>query len=255
MYSIKEKMSTPEEKPLITAAAAQTAAIASVAVINQAGSKIKKASQNGPLTFRMMGFVGGIAMVISNGLAILDRFMGFNWPGALIAFYECIFGIMIVLLEMPNIKCCQPEGLGHRIRYYCKFLEYTWGRGLFYFFVGSLQFSNFNMLDWAVGGYMMFAGFSAIVAGRSAAKSLQAFKRFIKNEEELKRKWEENDINGDGTMDVKELTAFIRSTGIKMTKNEIASTYMALDKNFDEKLTYEEFCTWWMNNEQGQISV
>jgi len=46
------------------------------------------------LTFRMMGFVGGIAMVISNGLAILDRFMGFNWPGALIAFYECIFGIM-----------------------------------------------------------------------------------------------------------------------------------------------------------------
>ena len=46
------------------------------------------------LTFRMMGFVGGIAMIISNGLAILDRFMGFNWTGALIALYECIFGIM-----------------------------------------------------------------------------------------------------------------------------------------------------------------
>jgi len=42
--------STPEEKPLITAAAAQTAAIAGVADINQAGSKIKKASQNGPVS-------------------------------------------------------------------------------------------------------------------------------------------------------------------------------------------------------------
>jgi hypothetical protein len=37
-----------------------------------------------------------------------------------------------------------------------------------------------------------------------------------------------------------------------MTTNEIASTYMSLDKNFDEKLTYEEFYMWWMNSEQGQ---
>ena len=43
-------MSAPEEKPLITTATAQTAAVAGVAIINQAGSKIKKASQNGPVS-------------------------------------------------------------------------------------------------------------------------------------------------------------------------------------------------------------
>jgi Ca2+-binding EF-hand superfamily protein len=108
------------------------------------------------------------------------------------------------------------------------------------------------MLDWAVGGYMMFVGFTAIVAGLAAAKNLKLLKFSIKNEEELRNKWEQYDEDGNGQLDIKELTHFIRESGIHMTRNEIASTYMSLDKNFDERLTYEEFFMWWMNHEQGQ---
>jgi hypothetical protein len=162
--------------------------------------------------------------------------------------------LAVTLLEMPSVYCCKSGNVNASIRRYCKFLEYTWGRGVFFFFVGSLQCTNFNMLDWAVGGYMMFVGVTAIIAGLAAAKNLKLLKFSIKNEEELKQKWEQYDINGDGSLDVKELSVFIRDTGITMTTNQIASTYMTLDKNFDEKLTFEEFYMWWMNNDQGQGS-
>lgn len=148
--------------------------------------------------------------------------------------------------------CCKSGNVSASIRYYCKFLEFTWGRGVFFFFVGSLQVTNFNMLDWAVGGYMMFVGITAIIAGLAAAKNMRLLKFSIKNEDDLKRKWEEFDTDGNGSLDVKELSVFIRESGVTMTTNEIASAYMALDKNFDEKLTYEEFYMWWMNSEQGQ---
>lgn len=155
---------------------------------------------------------------------------------------------------MPSVYCCKSGNANTGIRFYCKFLEYTWGRGAFFFFVGSLQFTNFNMLDWAVGGYMMFVGVTAIIAGIAAARSLKLFKFSIKSEADLKQKWDEHDVDGNGTLDVKELAAFIRDAGIDMTTNEIASIFMTLDKNFDDRISYEEFYMWWMSQQQGQGS-
>jgi hypothetical protein len=86
--------SKPESAPLISSSQAQVAAAAGVSAINAAGEKIKKATQDGPLTFRIMGFIGGIAMIVSNGLGIVDRFMSFNFTGSMIALYGCLFGIM-----------------------------------------------------------------------------------------------------------------------------------------------------------------
>jgi hypothetical protein len=87
-------MSQPEEKPLISTSQAQVAAVAGASAINEAGKKIKNATQDGPLTFRIMGLIGGIAMIVSNGLGIVDRFMSFNFTGSLTAIYGCLFGIM-----------------------------------------------------------------------------------------------------------------------------------------------------------------
>jgi EF-hand domain pair len=160
--------------------------------------------------------------------------------------------LAVTLLEMPSVYCCKSGNVNASIRYYCKFLEYTWGRGVFFFFVGSLQFTNFNMLDWAVGGCMMFVGITAIIAGLATARDLKLLKFSIKSEEDLKQKWARYDADGNGALDIKELSLFVRESGINMTRNEIASTYMTLDKNFDDRLTYEEFYMWWMNHHQGQ---
>lgn len=103
------------------------------------------------------------------------------------------------------------------------------------------------MLDWAVGGFMIFVGFTAICVGISTARQLKLLKFSVKNEDDLKQKWAEADGDGNGTLDVKELTEFIKNSGLDMSRNEIAAAYLALDRNFDEKIAFEEFYMWWQN--------
>lgn len=157
---------------------------------------------------------------------------------------------IVILLEMPSLWCLKSGRFNGGVRFYAKFLEYTAGRGAFFFFCGSLQATNFNMLDWAVGCFMMFVGVTAIIAGILAARDMRLFKFSIANEEDLKHKWELYDTDGNGTLDVKELTVFVKEAGVEMTRNEIASVFMALDKNFDEKISYEEFYFWWMGSKE-----
>lgn len=158
---------------------------------------------------------------------------------------------VVVVLEIPSIWCLKSGRFNGGVRYYAKFLEYTSGRGLFFFFCGSLQVTNFNMLDWAVGGFMMFVGVTAMIAGFMAARDLRLFRFSIASESDLESKWKTYDVNGNGSLDVKELTRFIEDSGVDMTRNEVASVYMALDKNFDETITYEEFYYWWMGQDQS----
>lgn len=281
-----------ESTPLVTNEQAGAVATGAAALINQSADKIKKAKMEGPLTFRTLGFIGGLAMIVSNGVGIVDRFFSFNITGSLLGMYGVLFGVLsesllllagnneiqqslylrfylppfstpkskkVVCLEMPSIWCLKSGRFNGGVRFYAKFLEYTSGRGFFFFFCGSLQATNFNMLDWAVGGFMMFVGITAMIAGLMAARDMRLFKFSIANEEDLKHKWEKYDSDNSGSLDVKELAAFIRDSGVDMTRNEIASVYMALDKNFDERITYEEFYFWWMGEEQrigdGSVTV
>lgn len=214
-----------ESKPLIiTPQTAASAAVAGANYVNETASQVQQARADGPLTFRMLGFLGGLAMIVSNAIAPLERFFSFNFVGAMIAVYGFLFGILITLLEAP--RCGQRIKNG--IHYYAKFLEFTWGRGALFFFVGSLQFSNWNMLDWAVGGYMMFVGATAICVGIAAARDLRLLKFALQSEEQLKTKWKEHDQDGNGHLDVKELTSFVRDANVNMSRNEIAATFLAL---------------------------
>lgn len=117
--------------------------------------------------------------------------------------------------------------------------------GGLYLFVGSLQVSNWNMLDWAVGGFMIFVGFTAICVGISTARQLKLLKFSVKDEDDLKLKWAEADNDGNDTLDAKELTEFSKNAGLEMSRNEIAAAFLALDRNFDEKVAFEEFYMWW----------
>jgi hypothetical protein len=223
--------------PLINPQTATAAAVTGAGFINAATSQIQKAHSDGPFTFRILGLIGGIAMVVSNGIAILDRFFSFNFTGAIIAVYGVFFGIIIVMLEGPFPF---KERIQGGIRFHAKFLEFTWGRGALYFFVGTLQISNWNMLDWAVGGFMIFVGITAIGAGIASARDLKLLKFSLANEAQLKEKFTAHDTNGDGKLDVKELTAFVRDSGIEMNRNEIAAVFLALGMvvNRKNKLLY-----------------
>ena len=231
-----------EGQPLLNTRMVSAAATSGAGFVNASAEKIRRATAEGPLTFRILAFMGGFAMIISNGIAILDRFFSFNFAGAMIALYEVFFGVIIIMLEAPGPFSKQLDA---KIRFHAKFLEFTWGRGALYFFCGSLQVSNWNMLDWAVGGFMIFVGITAIGVGIAAARDLRLLKSSIKNKRQLNEKWKQHDVDHNGVLDVKELTAFIRDANVDMSRNEVAACMLALDKNFDENISYEEFYSWW----------
>ena len=232
-------MATPRptpNTPLINPEVAATAASAGAGLVNQTADKLTKARSEGPLTFRMLGFLGGLAMIASNLIAILDRFFSFNIAGGMIAMYGVMFGIIIALLEAPGPVGGKIKG---GIHYYAKFLEFTWGRGALYFFVGSLQVSNWNILDWAVGGFMIFVGVTAMAVGVAAARDLRLLKHSLQTEQQLKDEWKKHDADGNGSLDVKELTSFIKSANVDMTRNEVAATFLALGECLKSVVWYE----------------
>jgi hypothetical protein len=133
------------------------------------------------------------------------------------------------MLDAPG-PCSQRLQSG--IRYYAKFLELTSGRGALYFFCGTLQVSNVNMLDWAVGGFMIFVGITAMGMSLATASKMRLLKFSVQNPEELKEKWAAHDSNGDGFLDIKELTAFVEDSKVDMSRNEIAAAFLALGEYF-----------------------
>lgn len=159
-------------------------------IINETVQKIQRLNESAPYSFRVLGLVGGIAMLVSNSLAIFGRILTLNFTAAIISVYCAIFGTIIILLEADTITEAGtwPDGrrLQEGIRFYCKFLEYSWGRGLLYFFVGTLQSANWNLIDWIVGRFMMFVGISACASGIKTAQDLRRLRVKIRNERDLK---------------------------------------------------------------------
>lgn len=193
-------------------------------------------------------------MIASNIVNISTRAVSLDVAGCVIAVYCIIFGFIIVFLEGPNFICSKMK---NGIHFYAKFLEYVWGRGLLYFFCGVLQIANWSIVDWIVGGYMIFVGVTSITVGFAAASRLRELKGSITNDKDLEKLWKEHDKNGDGDLNVQELLAFSKAAGVEMTKNETSAAFMAIDKNFDERLTYEEFHEWWSGGGKmrGVLSV
>jgi hypothetical protein len=216
-----------EGTPLLKPETAASVASAGAALVNDATAKVRAARADGPLTFRMLGFCGGLAMIGSNLISILDRLFSFNFAGALIAVYGTMFGCIIALLEAPGPISGRIKA---GIHYYAGFLQFTWGRGALYFFVGTLQASNINILDWCVGGFMIFVGVTAMLVGMAAARDLRLLKHSLQTEEQLKDEWKRSDADGNGYLDVKELTNFINAARVEMTRNEVAAIFLALGK-------------------------
>mmetsp|Transcript_5074 Transcript_5074/g.7850 ORF Transcript_5074/g.7850 Transcript_5074/m.7850 type:complete len:271 (+) Transcript_5074:474-1286(+) len=206
---------------------------------NEAAVRFHKAGRDGPI--RAMALLGGLAMIVSNGIMIFGRFIKLDFTGSLLALYCTLFGFIVAVLEAT----AGPPNVQQAIRYYAKFLEYTWGRGMLYFFVGTLQASHWNVMDWAVGGWMMLTGLIAIMVGGSAGKKLQEIRSSIDSEATLKQQWEKTDANSDGSLDLAEFANFVKRSGVRMSQNEIAAAFLAIDKNHDEKITFEEFFYWW----------
>jgi len=128
---------------------------------------------------------------------------------------------------------------------YAKFLTFTWGRGLFYMFAGSLMVSQFNLFDMAIGGWMVFTGFTSVVVGASTANKLTDLKKSMASESFVNGKFDEMDADSSGYLESKELAALCQALGSSLDHNELEAALTLMDTSGDGKISKEEFFGWW----------
>jgi hypothetical protein len=217
-------------------------------------SSVKALASQGPLGFRVLALLAGIAMSVQSGMGIFGKILSFSPLQALISAYCFLFGLTAVILESATLSA-SLKPIREWIEANLKVLTLTWGRGVFYFFAGSLMFSLCTVFDFLVGGFMCFVGFTHIVVGRVTAGKLSALRSTLSSESVLKSKFEQYDVDGNGTLDKVELANLCNDLGSPLDHNELVAALLVLDKNKDAQISFEEFKAWWTGWDGSEMSM
>ncbi len=128
--------------------------------------------RSGNVSTRLVASIGGAAMVVIGIMSFIGDVFSLNFINAIIQCYMVIFGAIVIVIEMglhgKNWKW------GAIISKNARFLCFVNGRGAFYFFIGTLALTEWNLLRVVLGAYMMTVGVGLVWFGYLANKKLEA---------------------------------------------------------------------------------
>lgn len=162
-----DKAMTLANDPEVQAKAKQYAAQAG-AMAREYGGKAGEAFmaqiEQGPTGVRFLAFLGSAASCAMGVMTILNPLNAFALMSYIIAVYMFIFSLSTCLFEMPPEyveKIPKAGEYQEMLMKKCNFLTDTLGRGLFYFYQGTMWFMCADMLDlmkMALAAYLCFIG-------------------------------------------------------------------------------------------------
>jgi len=195
----------------------------------------------GKLSVSVLGFIGGGVTAVISILSIFSKLFSLDLVDAVITIYLVGFGICIVILNSTEVHEKIKISPTYRLKlfYWCKFLKRTWGRGLFYFFVGTLLITDFNLVNLITGAYMLLLGAYCLYAGHSTATKLAALKK--QPEETLKKKF--RSVANDGKIDVQGFKELAGKFDVNMNDVEASIAFEGFDENDSGSVSLEEFCS------------
>ena len=160
------------------------------------------------------------------------------------------------LSPYPSRSLRPPQRFRKMVNDNAKFLTFTWGRGIFYFFAGSLMFSQMNLIDMLIGGWMCFTGFTSIVVGQATANKLVELRKTLGSESVVKAKFNKMDTDKSGNLDAAELAELCKELGSPLDHNELVAALGCMDTDGNGKIDYDEFYAWWAgfkNVDRGSV--
>jgi calcium-binding protein CML len=63
--------------------------------------------------------------------------------------------------------------------------------------------------------------------------------------DELRRKFDEFDTDGDGVISEAEFTALVAALGVRFDANQTLTAFMAIDVDGNGSIEFGEFKSWW----------
>ena len=210
--------------------------------------KLGESAKRGDLSIRALALMGGIAMCVTAILGLMGRFVTLHWIRAIMYVYLIVLGLLVIFLEGKRFAKLPPT-VNEGIRKYAYFLDFIWGRGCLYFFIGSLQMSQASVVDCAVGGYMCIVGVTYIVMGRRTAKKLAELRKNLYSESQLREKFSAADVENRNTINCDQFRGLLQQFGIVLNVTEAETAFLQIEKTEDERISFEQFAHWWKTAE------
>lgn len=202
--------------------------------------------EEGPLSFRSFGFVGGFFMILASSLDFIEDLQNgdFTPMAKLVTFYLWFCGIIVIQLEGRPFHMQIPPFYSILI-HLLNFLRFVWGRGFFYFFSGCLQFFLFSKYNMVSGVYFMLLGVFSIVFGYRASVKLAGLRNSISNKGEIKFLFHSFDRDRDGYLNHEEFREMLMSLDHTLDYNDFVAAMSAVDIENNQRVTYEDLEIWW----------
>ena len=171
---------------------------------------------------------------------------------ATLSLYTLFFGFVVVMLE-GNGKF-YPDRWKRIIRTQAKFLTLLNGRGAFYVFLGTLLMAQWPTAGpFLLGIYMAAVGTVMFVYGYHAKAKLDSVRSLLSSEDVVTSAFEKADAEGDGSLTAAELGELCASLGSTLEPQEIEAALLALDKDGNGGISFEEFVRWWKGSSDGLL--
>jgi len=216
--------------------------------------ELKKQAKEGNRSLHFLALIGGLGCIIIGFFELTSRFMRLQLVGALIDSYIILLGIIVVILEGKDMFL--SEILVQNIHKYALFLDFLWGRGMLYIFIGTMQLYQIDLFNLVSGGYMCIIGGLHIVVGNRTANKLKAIRKSLYSENTLRTKFQNADIEGDG-LNLQQFQSLCENLGLVLSsrESEAAFDYIQKINNVTTvKLRFESFQAWWNSSDgEGQM--
>lgn len=149
--------------------------------------ELKRNISEGSCSLKLLVFFGATAMIAASTVGFLYDLLNWHWFSGIFQLYTIFLGFLMILLEY-----------GREIRFfvqreknlykYAMFLKFIYGRGVLYFFAGTLQISLVNQVDDIIGGFVCFVGVVHILAGYNISRKQRAQRREVESDRYNRRR-------------------------------------------------------------------
>jgi hypothetical protein len=198
--------------------------------------------EEGPLSFRSFGFIGGFFMILAS---ILDFVETDEDPYArLITFNLWLVGFISIQIEGRPFHMQIPL-VYDIICLFFSFVKYVWGRGFLYFIAGCFQFFLFTKYNLISGVYFMLLGTLSIVYGYRASVRLAGLRNSISNKDEIKFMFHSFDKDRDGYLNTDEFREMLMAMDQGLDHNDFVAAMSAVDIDNNQTVSYEDLEAWW----------
>mmetsp|Transcript_3973 Transcript_3973/g.5524 ORF Transcript_3973/g.5524 Transcript_3973/m.5524 type:complete len:264 (+) Transcript_3973:73-864(+) len=202
------------------------------------------------LKFKTLSFAAGVAMCSSGLFGFFTQLFSLSVMHAMVELYVLCFGIVALIIDAQEVLC--PANRRAAIYKYAKFMFTLWGKGLFYLFVGSLMIAQWSMFDVVIGLYVALVGVYMLYTGYHVHKKLAALKTHLSDDNVLKRKFNEMDVDHSGALEGDEIVKLCKALGSDLTAAELESFVLMIPRNSQDKVEFPAFLQWWKGDEAAQ---